>query len=42
LFTIDYEFDAPSAAAAVVIGAPSNGRKEWRDPKTKKTLGEYL
>lgn len=42
IFTIDYEFDAPSAAAAVIIGAPANGKKEWRDIQNKKTLGDYL
>lgn len=42
VFTIDYEFAAPSAAAAVVMGSTANGNKEWYDPKTKKILGEYL
>lgn len=29
LFTKDYQFDSPSAAAAVVLGRSANGRKEW-------------
>lgn len=29
VFTKDYEFTAPSAASAVVLGRASNGRKEW-------------
>ncbi len=29
VFTQDYEFAAPSAASAVVLGRASNGRKEW-------------
>lgn len=30
-FTQDYSFNAPSTAAAVVLGRPANGRKEWKD-----------
>lgn len=30
LFTQDYEFDSPSAAAAVVLGRSANGLSEWR------------
>ena len=29
VFTSDYQFDSPSAAAAVVLGRSANGRKEW-------------
>ena len=29
IFTIDYEFSSPSAAAAVVLGRSANGKKEW-------------
>lgn len=28
-FTVDYTFDAPSAAAAVVLGRMANGPREW-------------
>lgn len=28
-FTVDYEFNSPSAAAAVVLGRSANGKKEW-------------
>lgn len=27
--TVDYEFNSPSAAAAVVLGRSANGKKEW-------------
>ncbi len=29
IFIKDYTFKSPSAAAAVVLGRSSNGRKEW-------------
>lgn len=29
LFTGNYEFDSPSAAAAVILGRSANGRREW-------------
>lgn len=29
IFTVDYEFESPSAAAAVILGRSSNGRREW-------------
>lgn len=41
VFTRDYEFDSPSAAAAVVIGNSANGRTKWRD-SSGKTIGDYL
>lgn len=28
-FTVDHEFNSPSAAAAVVLGRSANGKKEW-------------
>ena len=28
--TSDYEFSSPSAAAAILLGRPSNGNDEWR------------
>lgn len=31
LFTQDYSFNAPSAAAAVIMGRSANGRTEWKD-----------
>ena len=30
-FTVDYEFSAPSAAATVIAGRSTNGRKMWKD-----------
>lgn len=29
-FTRDYEFNAPSAASAVVLGHTSNGNVDWK------------
>lgn len=29
VFTQDYTFDSPTAAAVVVVGRTSNGRREW-------------
>lgn len=39
-FTKDYEFSAPSAASAVVLGRPSNGNTDWKtsDGITLKNL----
>jgi len=31
IFTQDYLFDSPSAAAAIVLGRSANGRSEWKD-----------
>lgn len=41
-FTQDYTFSSPSMASSVVLGRPSNGRTEWKDPtgKTLKQLQE--
>lgn len=30
-FTIDHEFNSPSHAATVIIGANTNGREKWKD-----------
>lgn len=35
-FTQDYEFNAPSAASAVVLGHPSNGHVDWKTADGKK------
>ena len=36
VFTIDYEFNAPSAASAVILGHTSNGNVDWKtDDGTK-------
>ena len=29
-FTKDYEFSAPSAASAVIMGRTSNGNEDWK------------
>ena len=39
VFTQDYLFSSPSAAAAVVLGRSANGWVEWKD-KTGATLSE--
>lgn len=39
-FTDDYLFDSPSAAAAVILGRASNGRKEWTS-LDGRSLGKY-
>lgn len=31
IFTSDYDFQSPSAAACIVLGTPSNGQSAWRD-----------
>lgn len=33
VFTKDYEFSSPSAAASVIHGGQANGLKEWKDSK---------
>lgn len=38
VFTQNYAFNSPSAAAAVVNGRPANGRTEWKTADTKITL----
>ena len=39
VFTEDYSFNSPSAAAVVILGRRANGWTEWRD-KNGKTLDE--
>lgn len=41
LFTQNYSFDSPSAAAAVVNGRPANGTLEWKQKGTGKTYKEW-
>lgn len=36
----DYVFGSPSAAAAVLLGRPSNGRLEWRVESTRTTYAD--
>ncbi len=36
IFNRDYEFKAPSAASAVVLGRTSNGNNDWKDSSGKK------
>jgi Domain of unknown function (DUF4357) len=37
-FTQDYDLSSPSTAAGVILGRAANGRTEWVDAKSKKTL----
>ncbi|WP_371156992.1 GIY-YIG nuclease family protein [Jannaschia sp. 2305UL9-9] len=41
IFTQDYAFNSPSAAAAVCTGRAANGRLEWRTETTNKTLADW-
>ena len=36
IFTRDYEFNAPSAASAVILGHTSNGNVDWKTDDGKK------
>lgn len=36
IFQRDYEFNAPSAASAVVMGHTSNGNLDWKDENGTK------
>ena len=40
-FSADYAFSSPSAAAAVVTGRTSNGRREWKVEGTNQTYSEW-
>jgi Domain of unknown function (DUF4357) len=40
-FTQDYDLSSPSTAAGVILGRAANGRTEWIDPKSKKTLKAF-
>lgn len=41
VFTENYAFTSPSAAAAVVNGRPANGRLEWKRPETGQTYADW-
>jgi predicted GIY-YIG superfamily endonuclease len=41
VFSQDYAFNSPSAAAAVVAGRSANGRAHWVVEGTQKTYGEW-
>lgn len=40
VFTVDYAFSSPSAAAAVCLGRAANGRTEWVDESSDRTYGD--
>lgn len=41
VFTADYVFASPSAAAAVALGRPSNGRAEWKVQASGMSYGQW-
>lgn len=41
LFTKDYEFNSPSAAAAIVAGRNTNGRTKWLVKGSRSTYGDW-
>jgi sugar/nucleoside kinase (ribokinase family) len=41
VFTENYAFTSPSAAAAVVNGRPANGRLDWKRPETDQTYADW-
>jgi predicted GIY-YIG superfamily endonuclease len=41
IFTRDYAFSSPSAAAAVVAGRAANGRTHWRDASNGMTYAQW-
>ncbi len=41
VFTEDYAFNSPSAAAAIMTGRPANGRTDWKVSDTQKTFSEW-
>ena len=41
VFTVDYAFDNPSAAASVVFGGPASGPREWKVKGENQTYGEW-
>lgn len=41
VFSDNWAFNSPSAAAAVVNGRPANGRLEWKVEGTVKTFGDW-
>jgi hypothetical protein len=40
-FSRDHAFSSPSAAAAMVVGRTSNGRREWQREDTGQSYGEW-
>ncbi|QHQ37435.1 DUF4357 domain-containing protein [Algicella marina] len=40
-FAKSYEFRSPSAASAVIVGRPDNGRMSWRHAETDRTYAEW-
>jgi Domain of unknown function (DUF4357) len=40
-FTKDFAFSSPSAAAAILNGRSSNGRKSWKEENTGKTFAAW-
>lgn len=41
VFSSDYAFSSPSAAASVINGRSSNGRRSWKLAETGMSLGEW-
>ena len=41
LFTKDYEFNSPSAAAAIVAGRNINGRSKWMIKGSQLSYGDW-
>ncbi|MGW4243282.1 DUF4357 domain-containing protein [Nocardia sp. NPDC004722] len=41
VFTRDYVFRAPSAAAAMIVGRPTNGHLDWKVRGTGVTYGAW-
>ncbi|MFT6025207.1 MAG: hypothetical protein ACI9PY_003341 [Ascidiaceihabitans sp.] len=41
VFTKDYAFSAPSAAAAIIFGRAANGRTAWKHAASGNTFGEW-
>ena len=41
LFLSDFAFASPSAAAAIILGRPANGRTEWRIKGDGRTYAEW-
>ncbi|WP_207061781.1 GIY-YIG nuclease family protein [Motiliproteus sp. SC1-56] len=41
VFAKDHAFSSPSAAAAVVVGRPANGRTKWLTQETGQTYGNW-
>ncbi|MGX9854400.1 GIY-YIG nuclease family protein [Limimaricola variabilis] len=41
IFTEHYAFSSPSAAAAVVLGRPSNGRTKWKRPESGQSYADW-